>query len=193
MSDDQVDRSQTECPTFEKAVSETRPSPDPCSVMLADPVAARFAALTRLTMTTSSEWLTVTVPSRMPTVDTTRRLPAAPWPVWHRTDVSASHAVSSHDVAPVRAPAVKLASPILAPWRVTLDDPVAARFVRLTTLIAPKSAEPAASVTLPTFMPAVSETTLLPATPCPSWQRTAVSAAHAVLSHAVRPQLTDDV
>jgi hypothetical protein len=193
VSDDQVDRSQTERPAVKNAVNEARPSPDPCSVMLADPVAARFVLPATLTITASSDWLTVTVPSRVPTVDTIRRLPAAPWPVWHRTDVSASHAVSSHDVTPVRAPAVKPACPMLAPCRVTLDDPVATRFVRLMTLIAPKSAEPAASVTLPTFMPAVSETALLPATPCPSKQRTAVSAAHVVLSHAVRPQLTDDV
>ena len=115
MSEDQAECSHTEWPTVDETVNEARPNPDPCSVMLTDPVAALFATLDTLTMMPSKDRLTVTVPSRTPTVDTRRRLPAAPCPVWHRTDESASHAVSSHVVTPVRAPAVKLASPMLAP------------------------------------------------------------------------------
>ena len=84
-------------------------------------------------------WLAL--PDRSPAVITTRRVPRAPCPTMHRTDVSDSHSVPSHPVCPSRAIAVYATSPRLAPCTVTDADPVPARLYPRLTLTAPTSTE----------------------------------------------------
>ena len=116
--------------------------------MLADPVAARFVCLATLSIATSTENDSVTLPSRCPEVTETRDVPSTIWLVWHRVDVSDSQLVRSHAVWPILNDDVYVAEPMLAPCTVTLTDPVAALLVLLATLSMATSAE-IPSVTLP--------------------------------------------
>ena len=59
----------------------------------------------------------------------------------HLTDVSDSHSVPSHPVAPVRVIPVYVTSPRLAPCTVTDADPVPARLYPRLKLIDPTSIE----------------------------------------------------
>ncbi len=113
----------------------------PCTVTLADPVAALLALRITLSMPTSRDSPALTLPCLTPALIPTCRLPITPCPTWHRIDVSASHVVRSHAVLPTLVDAVYVASPRLNPCTVTLDDPVAARLLRLDTLAMLSSAE----------------------------------------------------
>ncbi len=113
----------------------------PCTVTLADPVAALFVLRMTLTMPTSKDTTTLTLPYRTPALIPTCRLPSTPCPAWHRIDVSASHVVRSHAVLPTLVEPVYVVSPRLDPCTVTLSDPVAARLLRLGTLTMLSSAE----------------------------------------------------
>ena len=75
----------------------------------------------------SNEYAAVPLPDRSPAVITTRRVPRAPCPTMHRTDVSDSHSVPSHPVCPSLIIAVYANSPRLAPCTVTDVDPVPTR------------------------------------------------------------------
>ena len=75
----------------------------PCSVTLADPVAAPFPFRITLIVPASSDTPWLKLPYLPPVVSVTRRLPCTPCPVWHRIDVSASHVVRSHAVLPTLA------------------------------------------------------------------------------------------
>ena len=166
VSEVQLVASHAERPILEAIDTEVSPKPATNNDMLAEPVTARFACVATLKTAASNDKITVAVPACLPTVCTSRRLPAAPpCPMMHIIDVSACHIVCSHAVTPVRAPDVERVCPMLAPCRVTLDEPVAARFARLTILLLTRSAEPAL-VTLPTFLPKESETRRLPAALC---------------------------
>ena len=113
----------------------------PCTVTLADPVAALLALRITLSMPTSKDNTKLTLPCLTPALIPTCRLPITPCPTWHRMDVSASHVVRSHAVLPTLVEAVYVVSPRLDPCTVTLDDPVAARLLRLDTLTMLSSAE----------------------------------------------------
>ena len=86
-------------------------------------------------MATSADHASLALPNRSPAVITTRRVPRAPCPTMHRTDVSDSHSVPSHPVCPSRPIAVYATSPRLAPCTVTDADPVPARLGRLKLLM----------------------------------------------------------
>jgi hypothetical protein len=118
-----------------------RPTLAPCSVTLADPVAAPLALRMTLSMPASKDNTALTLPYLTPALIPTCRLPITPCPTWHRIDVSASHVVRSHAVWPTLVEAVYVVSPRLDPCTVTLDDPVAARLLRLDTLTMLSSAE----------------------------------------------------
>ena len=89
----------------------------------------------------STEKMAVELPDRSPAVITTRRVPRAPCPTMHRTDVSDSHSVPSHPVCPSRPIAVYATSPRLAPCTVTDAEPVIALFIRRLWLMATRSIE----------------------------------------------------
>ena len=93
---------------------------------LSDPVDARFKTpVIALTAPEESrEKTAVPLPARSPDVITTRRVPRVPRPAKHRTDVSDSHSVPSHPVAPDRTIDVYATSPRLPPCTVTDPDPV---------------------------------------------------------------------
>jgi hypothetical protein len=113
----------------------------PCTVTLADPVAATFALRNTLSMPASNDRPWLTLPYLAPALIPTSRLPIAPCPTWHRTDVSASHVVRSHPVRPTLVAAVYVVSPRPDPCTVTLQDPVDARLLRLDTLAMLSSTE----------------------------------------------------
>ena len=75
---------------------------------------------------------------------------------------------------------------------VTLNEPVAALFIRLPTLTDLKSAEKL-DVTLPPPTPTVCTTFRVPIPPTPVWHRIDVSEAHDVRSHPDSPILLDTV
>ena len=141
VSDSHVDRSHRVCPTPPYAVYVARPMLAPCTVTLVDPVAALLALRMTLSMPTSKDSPALTLPYLTPALIPTCRLPITPCPIWHRMDVSASHVVRSHAVLPTLVEAVYVVSPRPDPCTVTLDDPVAARLLRLDTLTMLSSAE----------------------------------------------------
>jgi hypothetical protein len=141
VSDSHVDRSHRVCPTPPYAVYVARPMLAPCTVTLVDPVAALLALRMTLSMPTSNDSPALTLPYLTPALIPTCRLPITPCPIWHRMDVSASHVVRSHAVLSTLVEAVYVVSPRPDPCTVTLDDPVAARLLRLDTLTMLSSAE----------------------------------------------------
>ena len=134
----------------------------------------------------SADHAILTLPPRSPAVITTRRVPDTPCPTRHLTDVSDSHSVPSHPVAPCRLRPVYAASPMLLPCTVTDPDPVPARFSRLITL-SPAMSKDIACVLLELRSPPVTTTLRVPRTPCPARHLTDVSDSHSVPSHTVRP------
>ena len=141
VSDSHVDRSPLVCPSAPNTLYPAGPMLAPCTVTLADPVAARLALPIPLTMLASCDIPALMLPCLTPLLIVTWRVPITPCPAWHRIDVSASHVVRSHPVLPTRTDPVCVASPSPDPCTVTLDDPVAARFVRPAPLGDPISAE----------------------------------------------------
>ena len=163
-----------------------RPIPVPATVMLADPVAARFVPRTELDPPLSADTALVVLPCRSPAVIRTALVPPSPCPIWHRTDVSDSQPLLSQALQPVRPDADHPAPPIPAPATVMLTDPVAAWFAMCSPLACVESAD-MASVALPSRSPTVKAASLVPISPCPIWHRTDVSDSHTLLSHALSP------
>ena len=89
-----------------------------------------------LTLDRSNEYPSDMLLPRSPAVSDTRRVPGAPCPTRHRTDVSDSHSVPSHPVCPDRTIAVIPTSPRLDPCTVTDADPVPALFA-LRVMLSP--------------------------------------------------------
>ena len=141
VSESHVDCSLLVCPSVPNTLYPARPMLAPCSVTLADPVTAMLALPIALTMLASCDIPALTLPCLTPMLILSCRVPITPCPAWHRIAVSASHVVRSHPVLPNLVDAVCAPSPSPDPCTVTLDDPVAARFVRLAPLPMPSSAE----------------------------------------------------
>jgi hypothetical protein len=192
VSDSHADRSLLVCPSAPTKLYPAWPRLAPCSVTLADPVAAMLALLVALTMLASCDIPALMLPCLAPALIATRRVPITSCPAWHRIDVSASHVVRSHPVSPSLVHPVYAAGPSPDPCTVTLDDPVAAPFVRRATLATSGSNDNPA-LTLPTRWPVVSETRWLPPTLSPPRHRTDVSDSQDVCSHALTPDLTHGV
>ena len=114
---------------------------EPCTVTLADPVAARFVCRPELRDANSALPADVIDPKRSPTVTPNRNDALPDSAQLHRTDVSASHAVCSHPVHPTRNEVLVASAPIFTPLTVTLADPVAARLACPVTLNDAKSLE----------------------------------------------------
>jgi hypothetical protein len=132
----------------------------------------------------SIDHASVTVPTRSPAVNIIRRVPRTPWLVRHRTDDSDHHSDASHAVSMTRMASVYVVSPKLVPCRVTLADPVPARFTRVVMLRLGSSIDHA-SVTVPARSPVVNIILCVPRTPWLVRQRTDDSDHHSVDSHIV--------
>ena len=122
---------------------------DPRTVTLDDPVPARFTLEIALNPDESPENTVVTLPSRVPTVTDSARLPLIPPLAWHSTDVSDFHLERSHAVYPICNEVVRLDPPMFAPSIVKLAEPDACRLVLPATLIGARSL-----VSVPEFVPA---------------------------------------
>ena len=164
----------------------------PCTVTLAEPVLARLVRRTPLAGPISIDQASVRLPVRDPAVTDILLDPRILCSSWHLTRVSDSHSVDSQALCPVETLNVRRRYPKWVPYIVMLDDPVAARFVRRTTLMTGWS-EVQTSVSDPCLEPAVAETCLLPRVPWPIRHRRAVSASHSVDSQAVWPTRLDIV
>ena len=164
----------------------TSPSPDPCTVTDADPVPARFPPPATLTQPESADHAWLRLPDLSPTVTTPRRVPRAPCPPMHLTDVSDSHSVPSHPVCPARPIAVKTITPIPDPCTVTDADPVPPLLYPRVKLSLPPSIEYAA-VPVPVNPPVVSITRRVLEPPRPAMHLTDVSDSHSVPSQPVCP------
>jgi hypothetical protein len=103
VSDAHLVRSHAVTPSLTVDVEAAGPNPSPCNVTLADPVVATFVRPKELLAPKSNEKPYVLLPV-FSDVTETWRLPITPGPVWHRIDVSDSHAVLSHTVRPRRDP-----------------------------------------------------------------------------------------
>ena len=108
------------------------PRPDPAIVTLIDPVAARFDMCRELPAAWSADSASVALPCASPAVSVVARVAASLCPTWHRTDVSDTHPLASHELRDIRDDAEAEASPKLDPTTVTTVDPVAAWLLRTT-------------------------------------------------------------
>jgi hypothetical protein len=174
------------CPGRFIIEKSTRQRLDPSTVTDADPVPKVLPTRIKLTELRSVEYASVLLADRSPAVITTRRVPRAPCPVLHRTDVSDSHSVPSHPVSPDNNIAVYHTSPRLDPCTDTETDPVPAPFPRCTTLTKPRSTDHP-SLMLTSRSPADNTIRRVPRDQCPTRHRTDVSDSHSVPLHLVCP------
>ena len=181
--------SHTLLPVRPETDAPATPIPPPTTVMLADPVAARFALRSPLARVESADIACVALPCRRPTVKAASFVPISPYPTAHRTDVSDSHPLLSHALPPVRPDADDPASPMLDPAKVTLIDPVAASFDMRRELTIPWSAD-RAELVLPCRRPPVRLAIRVPASLGPTWHTTDVSDTHWLASHEL-PDIRD--
>ena len=168
------------------AVYMATPRPTPKTVTSCDPVPAALDGVTPLNTGPPSEKPSLALPNAAPPETETRRLHAAPSPAWHRTDVSDSHLLRSHDVPCISTCQLASACPIAAPNTVTLADPVDATFATFNTLTVPPVAEYPA-VALPSRAPALNVVRALLPSPCTPRPRTDESDPHVVSSQALLP------
>ena len=154
-------------PMRPRTVYVTTPMLDPCTVIDAEPVPARFPRRVLLILIASTDHALDALPIRWPTVITDRRVPPAPCPSRHLTDVSDAHSVDSHPVLPYRACPVYLTMPMLAPCTVIDADPVPARFDARIRLTLPASTLHPCVALAPCSTP-VTTTRRLPLAPCPT-------------------------
>ena len=115
LSDTHVVLSHAVRPTATPSDWPACPIPAPCTVMLADPVAAPLALVIALSDAVSADTAHVTLADRIPDVNVTRLLPASPCPAQHETAVSDAHVVASHADFPMPADMVDAIPPIPAP------------------------------------------------------------------------------
>lgn len=115
------------CPDLTDPVHALAPMLAPCTVTILVPVEIPLPAATLSpprSADIAAEWL----PTRLPTLIDTRTLPCDLDPTRHSADVSDAHPVPSHALGPSLPDTQCPASPILAPWIVTLVDPLPPAF-----------------------------------------------------------------
>ena len=74
--------------------------PDPCTIMLDDPVPATLPARIELIIGTSADTASVMLPTNPPAVTATTSDPRKVAADWHLKDVSETQVVASQSVAP---------------------------------------------------------------------------------------------
>ena len=102
-------------PSTTTDVGDHDASPDPCTVTLADPVAAMFMRRIALKLTAPTENPCVMLHTRRPEVTAALLVRAPPPSARHRADESDAHAVASQAVRPSTADAEYHEAPIPAP------------------------------------------------------------------------------
>ncbi len=143
LSDTHLVPSQAVLSNLAAPVADPRPIPAPCTVTLADPLDPALPALNTLIRPLSEDTPLVRLPTALPDVISTRRLPCAESPARTRTDVSESQPDCSQlDRDPLMTPDAWDA-PMLAPCSDSIADPVAAAFGLRTELTVPSRAEKA--------------------------------------------------
>ena len=163
------------------------PKLDPCSVTDREPVVTLLDRLVLLSAPMFAEMPIVAVPTRPPSVSTARTHPRMLCAM-QLSPVSDAQRVCSHSDRPIRADTVDAESPILDPYSITTDAPVAAALDPSTALICGLSAE-TAPVPDPRTSPVVSDNRRLPQAPYPAPHRNEVSDSHDERSQAVLPSL----
>ena len=133
--------SQAVLPCTSPAVYAPSPRLLPCIVTLIEPVAKRFARRVLLAFTTSTDSPRLTLPNREPVVIPSRRLATTPPAVRHARLVSDNQILRSQLECLIRTASDAIDVPKLPPCNVTIVDPVALPFVRLTPLSPGLSAE----------------------------------------------------
>jgi hypothetical protein len=134
------------------------------------------------------EYTAVLLPFISAAVITKRKVPRAPCPNMHRTDVSDAHFVPSHPVCPDRTITVKATSPTPAPCTVTDVDPVPALFAPRNKML-PTSTDNA-MLPVPTLSHVVIKTRFDPRATCPIRHRIDVPDSHSVPPQLVGPDRT---
>ena len=137
---------------------------DPCTVTETDPEAGRLPDLETLNFSISVVKAAVILSPRCENVRSILRDRFAPEGIRHATAVSEYHCDLSEAVKPTLLLAVYPTSPILDPCTVMDDDPVLARFDFCITLSDDESIVHTC-VKLPTLLPAVTKTRLVPRRP----------------------------
>ena len=140
----------------------------------------------------STETAPLTLPTRCTMLIPKRKLPPTPAPASHRTDVSDSHTVCSHDVVPILSAPLCRHSPSPTPCTLIRAEPVPAALAICTPLIDALSTDTAPDK-LPTRRPTLSTARTLPRAMDPDRHSADVSDAHPVCSHPVPPDRTDPV
>ena len=177
------------CPARDLALLNTTPSLAPNTVIIDEPVPARFVPRDTLNDATSNDDTPLTLPPLIPPVRTTRLVPFAPCWIRHLTDVSESQLVLSHLECPPLAVTEYAPIPICAPCKVTDADPVPARFDPRIKLTVCRSVDHT-WLALPASCPAVIMTRRVPFTPCPTLQLKDVSDSQLVDSQPDSPSRT---
>jgi hypothetical protein len=109
--------------------------PAPFNVKPAETAVPKFTLRDELTRAESTEWATLILPNRWPTLAEMTLLPIAPLLDRHRVEVSDCQIVCSQDVPPGRPDTVYSTSPIPDPWMIRLIDPDDTAFTLLDTLM----------------------------------------------------------
>ena len=189
VSDIHAVRSQLVNPALATCVYPANPRPPPTTVTRADPVQTPFPRSSTLKALASVLYALVKLPTRRPTLSTTRRLPITRDPVELSTAVSDTHVVLSQADPPTRA--LTLYPDILPPamYTIMLADPVEAELLCLNMLSDPLSDENPA-LTLPPRSPTLTASRPLPVKLATLRQATDVSEYQVVTSQAVQAALT---
>ena len=159
-------------PTDTHAVPPDSPASAPCTASHADPVPGMLVRSTELRSGPDPDRRHVTELTLRAVVSSTCRLPTVPlWRARHTVDESEAQVVDSHVSSPVRDDAEPETepSPMPAPCRVTLTEPVAGMLLWSTPLTTPMSSGSTATM-LPDSVPAVTDTRPFLLDPCDAEQ-----------------------
>lgn len=163
--------------------------PAPNTVILIVPVAAIFRIGTTLKVMRSEEKARLRHPTARPTDNETRIDLEIDLPVRQLTDESEYQVDASHEVLPNANFVEKAARPNPPPSMLTLLDPVAAPFTRLTRLNRSVSKDNVCE-TEPDRIPVVTISCCVLAIPCDIWPLIEESLSHELTSQPVEANLT---
>ena len=182
--------SHTLLPVRPETDAPATPIPPPTTVMLADPVAARFALRSPLARVESADIACVALPCRRPTVKAASFVPISPYPTAHRTDVSDSHPLLSHALPFKFKYGEVLIFPRFNPTTLILIDPGVATLIASIVVMA-RLSYVRSLLTLARWLETVKIAVLDAAMPIPMVHCNDVSEYHMLASNAVAPTRPD--
>ena len=186
VSETHVDPSHPVCPAAPRNDTSLGAILLPLTETLTEPVEIALVRAGVLTDPAPKDMATVTLDAFRPLVTASRWLPRLPCPIRHAADVSDTHLVPSHTVAPPTTDSDAPAPPISEPITVMLVELVAATFTLHQAARTPPSVD-SPSLRLDERAPPVNAIRRLEAVRCPVPHSADVSEAHAVRSQAVNP------